>query len=228
MVCGRLPSPWHPAVPPTRRTHTPAEVVPALCSRPLPARAWPGLVSSRRAAGRPWWGREPPTPGRLAQRRGRRVTWSRVAVGPRRMAGFRSRSFENNWNIYKLLAHQKVSKEKVRCEGGHLGLQGQPRGWGLPGVGLCLLQPPQDAGSSEQVQLGRDCLLRGFCIVSRGRGSASTWPAGPRQPASVWAGRLWRQLARQTVWDIESGSRFHSRVKGSDLCEPSCEPSQDD
>lgn len=23
------------------------------------------------------------------------------------------RSFENNWNIYKLLAHQKVSKEKV-------------------------------------------------------------------------------------------------------------------
>lgn len=30
------------------------------------------------------------------------------------MTGFRSRSFENNWNIYKLLAHQKVSKEKVR------------------------------------------------------------------------------------------------------------------
>lgn len=25
-----------------------------------------------------------------------------------------SRSFENNWKIYKLLAHQKVSKEKVR------------------------------------------------------------------------------------------------------------------
>lgn len=36
------------------------------------------------------------------------------------------------------------------------------------GAGVCLLQPPQDAGSSEQVQLGRDCLLRGFCIVSRG------------------------------------------------------------
>lgn len=33
------------------------------------------------------------------------------------MTGFLSRSFENNWNIYKLLAHQKVSKEKVRwCE----------------------------------------------------------------------------------------------------------------
>lgn len=28
--------------------------------------------------------------------------------------GFPSRSFENNWNIYKLLAHQKISKEKVR------------------------------------------------------------------------------------------------------------------
>lgn len=27
---------------------------------------------------------------------------------------FLSRSFENNWKIYKLLAHQKVSKEKVR------------------------------------------------------------------------------------------------------------------
>uniref|UniRef100_A0A8C5ZEF7 Phosphofructokinase, liver type n=1 Tax=Marmota marmota marmota TaxID=9994 RepID=A0A8C5ZEF7_MARMA len=26
----------------------------------------------------------------------------------------RGRSFENNWNIYKLLAHQKLSKEKVR------------------------------------------------------------------------------------------------------------------
>lgn len=25
-----------------------------------------------------------------------------------------SRSFENNWNIYKLLAHQKPPKEKVR------------------------------------------------------------------------------------------------------------------
>lgn len=25
----------------------------------------------------------------------------------------RGRSFENNWNIYKLLAHQKVSKEKT-------------------------------------------------------------------------------------------------------------------
>lgn len=33
------------------------------------------------------------------------------------MTRFLSRSFENNWNIYKLLAHQKVSKEKVRwCE----------------------------------------------------------------------------------------------------------------
>lgn len=30
------------------------------------------------------------------------------------MTGFPSRSFENNWNIYKLLAHQKVSTEKVR------------------------------------------------------------------------------------------------------------------
>ena len=28
---------------------------------------------------------------------------------------FLSRSFENNWNIYKLLAHQKISKEKVRA-----------------------------------------------------------------------------------------------------------------
>lgn len=27
---------------------------------------------------------------------------------------FLSRSFENNWKIYKLLAHQKISKEKVR------------------------------------------------------------------------------------------------------------------
>lgn len=43
------------------------------------------------------------------------------------MTGFRSRSFENNWNIYKLLAHQKVSKEKVRwCERQSL------RGQGLP------------------------------------------------------------------------------------------------
>lgn len=32
------------------------------------------------------------------------------------MTRFLSRSFENNWNIYKLLAHQKVSKEKVRGE----------------------------------------------------------------------------------------------------------------
>lgn len=27
---------------------------------------------------------------------------------------FLSRSFENNWKIYKLLAHQKISKEKVK------------------------------------------------------------------------------------------------------------------
>lgn len=26
---------------------------------------------------------------------------------------FLSRSFENNWKMYKLLAHQKISKEKV-------------------------------------------------------------------------------------------------------------------
>lgn len=29
----------------------------------------------------------------------------------------RGRSFENNWNIYKLLAHQKVSKEKTNFLG---------------------------------------------------------------------------------------------------------------
>lgn len=27
------------------------------------------------------------------------------------------RSFENNWNIYKLLAHQKPAQEKVRRDG---------------------------------------------------------------------------------------------------------------
>lgn len=32
------------------------------------------------------------------------------------LSRFLSRSFENNWNIYKLLAHQKISKEKVRGE----------------------------------------------------------------------------------------------------------------
>lgn len=31
------------------------------------------------------------------------------------MTRFLSRSFENNWNIYKLLSHQKISKEKVRA-----------------------------------------------------------------------------------------------------------------
>lgn len=30
------------------------------------------------------------------------------------IVSFLSRSFENNWKIYKLLAHQKISKEKVR------------------------------------------------------------------------------------------------------------------
>lgn len=33
------------------------------------------------------------------------------------------RSFENNWNIYKLLAHQKPAQEKVRRDGE---LQGTP------------------------------------------------------------------------------------------------------
>lgn len=40
------------------------------------------------------------------------------------LTGFLSRSFENNWNIYKLLAHQKLSKEKVR-------------GWALQGHSHC-------------------------------------------------------------------------------------------
>lgn len=61
------------------------------------------------------------------------------------MTGFRSRSFENNWNIYKLLAHQKVSKEKVRwCERQSLRAQGLPMGSrelraDSAGLGLSLL-----------------------------------------------------------------------------------------
>lgn len=70
------------------------------------------------------------------------------------MTGFRSRSFENNWNIYKLLAHQKVSKEKVRwCERQTHGCclcsrlaRPLPQGclWGRPAA------PAQEAGSSER------------------------------------------------------------------------------
>ena len=45
------------------------------------------------------------------------------------MTRFLSRSFENNWNIYKLLAHQKISKEKVRVGCG-------AHAW------LCLWPPP--------------------------------------------------------------------------------------
>lgn len=47
------------------------------------------------------------------------------------LTGFCSRSFENNWNIYKLLAHQKISKEKVRwCEQQSPWVRVYP--WGLP------------------------------------------------------------------------------------------------
>lgn len=42
------------------------------------------------------------------------LCWARLpAVAVPCMTRFLSRSFENNWNIYKLLAHQKISKEKV-------------------------------------------------------------------------------------------------------------------
>ncbi|XP_012516976.1 PREDICTED: ATP-dependent 6-phosphofructokinase, liver type [Propithecus coquereli] len=55
-----------------------------------------------------------PSPGCGSQRCRRTLP---VAILRRRAArgttGFLSRSFENNWNIYKLLAHQKVSKEKT-------------------------------------------------------------------------------------------------------------------
>lgn len=65
---------------------------------------------------------------------------------------FPSRSFENNWNIYKLLAHQKPSKEKVSCHCSRLCLlpptpvwlgRALPPVWGLSSeLGLCLTSCP--------------------------------------------------------------------------------------
>lgn len=62
------------------------------------------------------------------------------------IVSFLSRSFENNWKIYKLLAHQKISKEKVRkrvepifcfllphCYPASWGAEFQVWGWGVAG-----------------------------------------------------------------------------------------------
>lgn len=47
------------------------------------------------------------------------------------------RSFENNWNIYKLLAHQKPAQEKVRGDGEQQGTPSLP--WGH--TGMCCSHP---------------------------------------------------------------------------------------
>lgn len=81
------------------------------------------------------------------------------------MTGFLCRSFENNWNIYKLLAHQKVSKEKVRwCE------PRDPRS-----LTVTASSPPPLPGAAHPRGQG----------APRKQGARS-WPREPGDPLSVW------------------------------------------
>lgn len=90
---------------------------------------------------------------------------------------FLSRSFENNWKIYKLLAHQKVSKEKVRkraeqCNGSAIfplppaswgaGFQV----WGIAGAALglsCVLRSALSFECGYRAQLQHNQMLLKDC-----------------------------------------------------------------
>lgn len=66
--------------------------------------------------------------------------WEVSPEGPAGMGALHSshrcprRSFENNWNIYKMLAHQKPAQEKVRESGGTSPPSSPPL---LRGAGTC-------------------------------------------------------------------------------------------
>lgn len=118
----------------------------------------------------------------------RRGLWVWTARCP---AGFRSRSFENNWNIYKLLAHQKISKEKVRwCRWQSPWVRVCP--WGLPAAARPgsreLLAGPAGPGPS---------LLRGLSSELEGSGSAFAGPAAAKQPVSGPGDYVGHSLIRQ-------------------------------